>query len=123
MSTIDLTSFQSPSSQTVVRMPDGDEIVLRPLMGLGSEHDQMLMDTITAIGDLKIDDDGEDGAAKIPLGKLGEIMPLVGRLLAAAAPDKKAAARLDRLPMMARFQVLMGYIEDQDLGGLSPSEV
>ena len=117
MSTIDLTSFQATSTDTVVTMPEGDTITLKPLMQLGSEHDSLLMDTITQIGTLKADKDGS-----VPIEALGDVMPLVSKLLVAAAPDKKSAARLDKLPLMARFQVLMGYVKDQDLGGLSPSE-
>lgn len=117
MSNIDLTSFQATSTDTVVTMPEGDTITLLPLMQLGSQHDSLLMDTITQIGTLKADKDGS-----VPIEALGTVMPLVSKLLVAAAPDKKSAARLDKLPLMARFQVLMGYVKDQDLGGLSPSE-
>ncbi|GAB3209811.1 hypothetical protein GCM10027294_25690 [Marinactinospora endophytica] len=117
MSTIDLTAFQAKGSATVVTMPEGDEIALRPLMQLGSEHDQLLIDVITQLGALRADKDGS-----APIEALGGVMPLAVKLLAAAAPDKHAARRLDRLPLMARFQVLMGYIQDQDLGGPSPSE-
>ncbi|MBV2364262.1 hypothetical protein [Streptomonospora nanhaiensis] len=114
---IDLTSFQSTASQgTAVTMPEGDQIVLRPMMALGSQHDQLLIDLIAALGDLGLKD-GQDA----DLGAFTEVLPLASRLLAAAAPTSEAAERLDRLPLMARVQVLLGYVEDQDLGGLSPS--
>lgn len=116
MSTIDLTSFQTEPTDTVVTMPEGKPITLKPLMALGSEHDGLLLDLIARLGTLDLKD------GQMELSTLGELMPLVGQLLTAAAPTKADAARLDRLPLMARFQVLMGYIEDQDLGGLSPSE-
>lgn len=116
MANIDLTSFQSESTDTVVAMPEGKPITLRPLMALGSEHDGLLLDLITQLGTLDLKD------GQMELSKLGDIMPLVGQLLAAAAPSKTDAARLDKLPLMARFQVLMGYVQDQDLGGLTPSE-
>ncbi|RCV47200.1 hypothetical protein, partial [Marinitenerispora sediminis] len=69
-----------------------------------------------AITNLKGDDAG------VGMGQLRDVMPVISKLLAAAAPTKKDAQRIDRLPLMARFQILMGYVEDQDLGGLSPSD-
>jgi len=115
MSTIDLTSFQTKTTDTVVKMPGGKPIKLRPLMTLGSEHDQLLMDLISSLGSLNIQD------GEMELSALGDVMPFVGRLLTAAAPNATDAGRLDKLPLMARFEVLMGYMQDQDLGGLSPS--
>ncbi|MFC7330820.1 hypothetical protein [Marinactinospora rubrisoli] len=116
MAKIDLSALQQPESAgTVVVMPEGDEITLRPLMTLGSEHDQTLLDAITAITNLKED-------AGVGMGQLHEVMPIISKLLAAAAPTKRDAARIDRLPLMARFRIIMGYVGDQDLGGLLPSE-
>lgn len=129
MATIDVSSFQSESEPTVVTMAEGKPITLKPLMALGSEHDQMLLDLISELGALglagKDTEEGEEekeGEVGIPLDQLGTILPMVTKLLIAAAPTKADATRLDKLPLMARFQILMGYMKDQDLGGLSPSE-
>ena len=117
MSTVDLSSYQSAQqTSTDVVMPEGDTISLRPLMSLGSEHDQLIMDVLTSVSKLPRDTNA------VSVDKLGELMPVVGKLLSAASPTKKDASRIDRLPMMARFQVLMGYIQDQDMGGPAPSE-
>jgi len=133
MSTIDVSSFQSDAGTTSVLMPQGDTIELRPIMQLGPEHDSTLLDMIGKLEKLtKPKGKGPKGgktrnpqardSVDLDLSQLGEIMPLVGGLLKAAAPDEESGERIMRLPMMARFQILMGYFEDQDLGGLFPSE-
>src|SRR5690606_7099426 len=112
MSTVDLTMFQAPEVEgTTVTMPDGSEIVLRPLMALGPEHDDLFMELIDAVSGLQA---GEDNT--LALAQIKAIMPVASRIIAAAAPSKAAAAKLEKLPLMARFQVLMGYLGDQDLG-------
>ena len=117
MSTVDLTMFQAPEVEgTTVTMPDGSEIVLRPLMALGPEHDDLFMELIDAVSGLQA---GEDNT--LALAQIKAIMPVASRIIAAAAPSKAAAAKLEKLPLMARFQVLMGYLGDQDLGGFAPS--
>jgi len=142
MSTIDLSHFQSDAEPTSVLMPEGDTIELRPLMQLGDEHDALLLDVVgklekitkAAAPEPQASPKGPKGgksknpqAAEQPVGfevdvsQLGEIMPLVGKLLRAAAPDQKSGARISRLPMMARFEVMMTYFQEQDLGGLFPS--
>lgn len=116
MATIDVSDFQGSPEKTVVKMPTGTPITLKPLMELGPEHDEMLLGTITTLGAMK----AEDG--RMDMSEISAIMPVVNGLLLAAAPSKQAAERLAKLPLMARFQAFMGYIQDQDLGGLSPSE-
>lgn len=117
MSTIDLTAFQTEATDTVVTMPDGSTIKLRPLMQLGPEHDDALLELIEAVSALAPD----DAEASVPMDKVTRLMPAAAKILAAAAPSKTAAEKLARLPLPARMQLVLGYIEDQDLGGLTPS--
>jgi len=119
MSRVDLTAFQDNSEGTTLEMPDGTEITLKPMMALGPEHDGLIMELIGAVSELHTSG-GEDSA--IPMRQVTKLMPVASKLIAAAAPNKSAANKLDRLPLMARFQVLMAYIADSQLGEATPSE-
>ena len=111
MSNIDLTSFQATSTDTVVTMPEGDTTP-SPLMRSGPSTTPAL-DTITQIGALKPD---EDGACPSSPRRCDAAGPTAGR----RRPDEEGRGPPDKLPLMARFQVLE-HVKDQDLGGLSPS--
>ncbi|MEU0492560.1 hypothetical protein ABZ249_25315 [Nocardiopsis sp. NPDC006139] len=141
MSDIDLSHYQdSKNATTTVTMPDGTVYELKPIMQLGPEGDEVLLEVVEALSDFmgaapadKGPRGPKGGKSKSPAKKtkatdqimdMKAVIKLMGplhKLLVAAAPTPKAAEQIGALPLMARFEIIMGYVQDQDLGGLFPS--
>ncbi|MFE3461373.1 phage tail assembly protein [Nocardiopsis aegyptia] len=120
MSTIDVSDLQGSAPEPTVVKLKGRSITLQPLLEVGAEHDDTLLELIDQIGQLnKAKAEAGDGES---LEQVRAMMPMANKILTMAAPTKKDGEALLKLPLAARFKVLMGYVEDQDLGEALPSE-
>ncbi|OLT27742.1 hypothetical protein BJF83_17295 [Nocardiopsis sp. CNR-923] len=122
MSTIDVSDLQDSAPEPTVVKLKGRTITLRPLLEVGAEHDETLVELIEQLGNLTParKSDGEEGGGR-NMEEIRAMMPLANKILFMAAPTNADGDRLLKLPLSARFRILMSYVEDQQLGEAFPS--
>lgn len=119
MPRIDLTHLASPTLDPfIVGLPDG-ELTLRPIVALPTEGQTAMLRLSGKLATL--DTDGDLSAMA---SALADALDDIDTLLKAACPSKTAANKLMKVlggNLMAKIQVAVAYIAQDQSGEASPS--